>query len=392
MAKSERRRASDAKPGYLVEAVLRACDLLEAFQSDGEIVRLRDLVSRTGMNKTTAFRLLATLEQRGLVERTGDKQYRSAVRPLRRKQYRLGYCALSSESSFSREVTDGLVRAAEDEKIDLVTLDNASSPRLALRNALAMIRERVDLVFEHLGDERGSTGVLSRLCGAGIPVVTIGVPCAGLPYFGPDHYSAGVMGGRYLGRWAKQNWHGKADFVLLLESPRSGAFARSRLMGALAGIREGLPDLDDSRVIFLDGQGRYGSSLEAVRKHIRRRGAGRTLVCGIDDPSAIAGLRAFEEAGAGANCAGLGFGSTIEARAEMRRPGTPLVVSAGFFPERYGEQLIELAFQILAKKTVPPATFTKTRLIVPANVDHYYPTDPLRSHAEMATLLLGGTA
>jgi ribose transport system substrate-binding protein len=115
-------------------------------------------------------------------------------------------------------------------------------------------------------------------------------------------------------------------------------------------------------------------------------------VCGIDDPSAIAGLRAFEEAGAGANCAGLGFGSTIEARAEMRRPGTPLVVSAGFFPERYGEALIELAFQILAKKTVPPATFTKTRLIVPANVDHYYPTDPLRSHAEMATLLLGGTA
>ena len=56
---------------YLVDAVLRACDLLEAFQFEGELVRLRELVSRTGMNKTTAFRLLTTLEERGLIERIG---------------------------------------------------------------------------------------------------------------------------------------------------------------------------------------------------------------------------------------------------------------------------------------------------------------------------------
>ena len=69
-----------------------------------------------------------------------------------------------------------------------------------------------------------------------------------------------------------------------------------------------------------------------------------------------------------------------------------MVASVGHFPERYGEQLIQLALQILSKKPVPPATFTKPKLIVPTNVDHYYPTDPLRSQAEMTTLLLGGTA
>ncbi len=64
----------------------------------------------------------------------------------------------------------------------------------------------------------------------------------------------------------------------------------------------------------------------------------------------------------------------------------------GHFPERYGEQLIQLALQILGKKPVAPATFTKPKLIVAANVDHYYPTDTLRTLSDMTTLLLGGTA
>jgi ribose transport system substrate-binding protein len=388
----EATKPKSEKSAYLVEAVLRACDLLEAFQYEGELIRLRELVARTGMNKTTAFRLLTTLEERGLVERVGARQYRSAIKPLKRKKYRLGYCALSSEFSFSRDITEGLIRAAADEKIDLVTLNNEFNSKLAVRNADLLIREKVHLVFEHQGDEHSSAMVSSKFVEAGIPMIAIHVPHPGATYFGPDNYNAGLLGGRYLGRWAKQNWQGQVDYMILLELPRAGLFARSRLTGTLVGVKEVLPDLESSRVSFLNGQGRYGPSLEAVRKHIRLLGTGRTLVCGINDPSTIGALRAFEEAGAGAHCAALGHGASIEARAELRRHSTPLVASVGYFPELYGEPLIQLALQILSKRHVPPATFTKPKLIVPANVDHYYPTDPLRTQAEMTTLLLGGTA
>jgi ribose transport system substrate-binding protein len=278
-----------------------------------------------------------------------------------------------------------LTRAAADEKIDLVTLDNEFNSKLAIRNADLLIREKVDLVFEHQGDEHVSAVVSNKFIEAGIPMIAIHVPHPGATYFGPDNYNAGLIGGRYLGRWAKQAWQGQVDYIILLELPRAGLFARSRLTGTLVGIKEVLPDIDDSHVLFLNGQGRYGPSLEAVRKHVRRRGGARALVCGINDPSTIGGIRAFEEAGAGANCAGLGQGASIEARAELRRQRTPLVASVGYFPERYGEPLIQLALQILGKKPVPPATFTQPRLIVPGNVDHYYPTDPLLTPAEMTT-------
>jgi len=154
--------APKVKSAYLVEAVLRACDVLEAFQFDGELLRLRELVVRTGINKTTAFRLLTTLEERGLVERVGAHQYRSAIKSLKRKKYRLGYCALSSDFSYSRDITEGLIRAAADEKIDLVTLDNEFNAKLAIRNADLLVREKVDFVFEHQGDEHVSAIVSSR--------------------------------------------------------------------------------------------------------------------------------------------------------------------------------------------------------------------------------------
>ena len=173
-----------AKSAYLVEAVLRACDLLEAFQFEGELVRLRELVARTGMNKTTAFRLLTTLEERGLVERVGAHQYRSAVKAIKRKKYRLGYCALSAEFSFSRDITEGLIRAAADEKVDLVTLDNEFNSKLAVRNADLLIREKIDLVFEHQGDEHVSAVVSSKFIDAGIPMIAIHVPHPGATYFG----------------------------------------------------------------------------------------------------------------------------------------------------------------------------------------------------------------
>jgi len=88
-------------------------------------------------------------------------------------------------------------------------------------------------------------------------------------------------------------------------------------------------------------------------------------------------VRAFEEAGRASHVAVVGQNAEPEARAEMRRPRTALVGSVGFFPEKYGEGLIRLALDILARKPVPPAVFIKHQLISPENVDHFYPNDAL---------------
>jgi ribose transport system substrate-binding protein len=81
----------------------------------------------------------------------------------------------------------------------------------------------------------------------------------------------------------------------------------------------------------------------------------------------------------------VGQNAEPDARAELRSPRTPLIASVGFFPERYGDGLIKLAFDILAQRQTPPALFTRHHLITPDTVDHFYPNDALLGHLAPAT-------
>lgn len=60
-------------------AVLKACTLLGHFSADQPAWTLNDLTTASGMNKTTVFRLMATLVQAGWVDRTDEGAYRVAM-------------------------------------------------------------------------------------------------------------------------------------------------------------------------------------------------------------------------------------------------------------------------------------------------------------------------
>ena len=71
----------------------------------------------------------------------------------------------------------------------------------------------------------------------------------------------------------------------------------------------------------------------------------------------------------------MGQNAVRAARRELRRLGTRLIGSLGYFPERYGDELTPLALEILQKKPVPSAVFVKHQLITPKNVGLIYPTE-----------------
>ena len=71
----------------------------------------------------------------------------------------------------------------------------------------------------------------------------------------------------------------------------------------------------------------------------------------------------------------------------MRRAGSRLIGSVGFFPEKYGESIISLALDKVQGKEIPPATFIKHHLITTENVDAFYPNDQLIMSADSDSLL-----
>jgi ribose transport system substrate-binding protein len=82
----------------------------------------------------------------------------------------------------------------------------------------------------------------------------------------------------------------------------------------------------------------------------------------------------------------MGQNASLEARNELRKPGTRLIGSVAYFPELYGEALTTLSLDILWQKPVPPAVFVKHQIVSRENVDRLYPNDALLNESEMGPL------
>jgi ribose transport system substrate-binding protein len=379
---------------YLVKSIVHSSQLLTAFHSPGEALPLKEIAARSGLPKTMAFRLLYTLEKCGMVDKLGQNLYQSRVHPWKHRLYRLGYAAQGTDYQFSKEVSESLQRAAAAEGIELISVDNRYSAKIAQRNADLLVREKVDLAIEFQTDEEVAPIVAAKYREANIPMIAIDIPHPGATYYGANNYEAGLIGGRYLGRWVREHWQSGVDEIILLELKRAGNLPRMRLSGLLVGVNLVLPNAANARVTYLDGDGELGPSFEAVRKHLRSSPARRVLVGAINDPSALGALRAFQEAGRSENCAVMGQNASPEGRAELRQPKSRFVGSVAYFPERYGEHLIRVSLDILNQRPVPPAVFVEHKLITPSTVDHYYPNDRLEqmvrsetfsSHAERSS-------
>lgn len=360
---------------YTVESVMRAATILKAFKSSHEILELRTLTSRSQLNKATVFRLCETLVEAGLLDHVGQQGYRLLIDMTPNRRYRIGYGAQSSVVPFTATVTDSLKTAASSSNIDLFILNNNFSTKTALLNAERFVQEKVQLVIDAQIDHRITAQIAAKFSDAQIPFIALDMPHPGAFYFGVDNYKAGRLAGRYLGTWTKKMWQGEASEIIMIGADVAGPHLKARLVGFQDGLRESLPRARDLPSIYLDTKAQFEKTLDAMRKHLRRRKVKRALIGAVNDTSALAALQAFRDFAMEETCAIAGQDACIEAREEMRRPSSRLICSVAYFPEAYGPRLIKLATDILSGKPAPQTTFIQHELVTPENVNQTYPND-----------------
>lgn len=100
------------KETYSIHSVENALDVLEALCDETDEIQLSRLSEKLGMTKTSVFRLLATFENRGYVEREKETgRYRLGLMAFEIGQKLLQRMDLLSEA---RPVMDQLVRACQE--------------------------------------------------------------------------------------------------------------------------------------------------------------------------------------------------------------------------------------------------------------------------------------
>lgn len=124
---------SRGKETYSIQSVENALNVLEALCEDDDEVRISRLSEKLGMNKTSVFRLLATFESRGYVEREEiSGKYRLGIAAYEMGQKFLSRMGLLKKA---RPVMERLVRETSEAAYlavrrddDLLFLDAVDTP------------------------------------------------------------------------------------------------------------------------------------------------------------------------------------------------------------------------------------------------------------------------
>lgn len=119
------------KSDYAVHSVENALDLLDAICDEGGEARVSQLSKRLGMSKTNVFRLLATFESRGFVERSEDTLH-----------YRLGLSACEMGQKIVARM--GVLRKARPTMDRLARQCNESVYFVVRRNDYVLMLDLVD--------------------------------------------------------------------------------------------------------------------------------------------------------------------------------------------------------------------------------------------------------
>ena len=289
--------------------------------------------------------------------------------------YKIGFANLGENMSFPVDVRRGLEQAAQDmSNIDLILADNELSGEVALRVADRLITEGVDLVIEYQIDERVGGLLMDKFNRANIPVIAVDIPLVGATYFGVDHYRAGHMAGVALGRWLVEHWDGTFDRLIILEEKRPGALPATRIQGQLDGLQEVIGKVPASQILYLDSGNTTEISQANMLQALQELADARRLaVISFNDDAAFGAICAARELGREGDVVIVGQGADRIVRKEIRHPESRLIGSTAYWPEKYGEKLLQVATKILSGEPVPPAVYNEHIFITQDNIDECYP-------------------
>jgi ribose transport system substrate-binding protein len=337
---------------YWVPVVAKAIDVLDCFESDLERLTLEQVVQRTHVPHTTAYRILHTLVIKDYLHQA-ERTYRLNGS---RRRFKLGFANLSKQISLAVEIQNSLERAAAAQGLHLFVWDNNRDADTAIRNAQAMVDEKVDVAVEFQLFEHVAPVIADILSRAHIPLISIVNPHHGTLYFGVNNYRAGHCAGRSLAEYAADHWHGPPDSLLLVESPHAGRTVQSRLIGVLRGIEERLGPLGDKHVHHLDGGGERATSCAAVENFFRRHSPRHVLIAGLNDESAM-GAADAEQSMRDANVAIVGHGGSPEMMALIADPNSPCIGTVSFRAQLYGPELVRFAQSVVQGGSVTAAKY-----------------------------------
>lgn len=283
---------------------------------------------------------------------------------------KLGFIALGDQVPFSKLVTDGMRKAAQQAGADLVVCDSRLDGQVALDCARNFKTQGVDGYLNFQVDQKLS----SAICNAGpdVPVIAVDItqePCQ-VSFMGAANEYAGIIAGQAMGEFAKREWNCDYDAYVSLESTASVDASKARMGGYRKGFQSVCPgELKNERVLDADRTDTARTKMTDTLTALP--GQSKIVVVAINDDGILGALAAAKTAGREGDIYVSGQGADPSAWCEIKN-NPNWVADAAYFPERYGEIGIPYLIKAATGEDIPPDLLVPHELVNRDNIDDMY--------------------
>lgn len=273
---------------------------------------------------------------------------------------------------------------AERMGVTVDIFDNNFDADQAIKNADLIVQGKYDFAYFAQVFPDANKAIYRKLKAAGIESAYLAVEATGEPEArfvdqGNNRMFSDL--GAWLGNYAKDNWSGQVDLVILAAQPRAGNYVAEREVGLIKGLKSVLPDLPDSAFVTIDSQGLLDESQKKTADVLTAHpNAKYILGSGTNDDAGVGIVRALESAGRDANACVCGQAGQASAYAELTKGTSAFRVSAMIEPGAWmwafpiGAVIIEqgleksaannlIPYSLLTKDTIadfpPPLVYSK---------------------------------
>ncbi len=289
----------------------------------------------------------------------------------------VAYATFQASNPYFAIVDKGIQAAAKKARINLYMVDNDLNADKAISNAnLIAARPGVKVVLESNYYQAANATIAKIFERAELPVIAVDIAIPGASYYGANNKQAGELAGEGLVAAANSKWgDGSVDLALVENQSGPGQeLIRQRTDGIVAGIKAAEPSLPVGSIIKFEGGTSPDAAASAVSALLTAHPDAKHIIIGmLGDSNGVAAVNAAKVAGRVDQVLVAGQGGDGVGVATLEGPASAFIGTTDYRPNNYGNDLIALACDLIAGKTIPAENYIKHIFLTPENVRQYYP-------------------
>jgi ribose transport system substrate-binding protein len=288
----------------------------------------------------------------------------------------IGYLEGWAANTFSVSIHDRLYELADQMGAKVAQCDANFDPPTAVTCSEQIVQQHPAFVVNSNWRAEAAATTMANFDAAKIPAVSDDVVHPNAIFFGSDSYVSGEIAGKAAATYAQGLGHCADAWVLEGINPGEGDAANQRLAGFSDGVQEVCGALPTEHIVqLLFDQGTPDQALTKTTDWLTANpDVPYVLASSIDDERVTGMTKALAQSdragvGAGQGCDDVGIAATKESTVEDTR----FLGCVAFFPERYPDYLMSIAYDVLAGTPVPQEVHIEHQFLDRSNIASVYP-------------------